>query len=283
MRAALLLWSAVVTQSLVGSAAAQVAAGPPADVPAGALQSVEIEDRAARQLFEVATMHYQQGRFTDAAQEYEQAYRLSNRPGLLYNAFLGYRDAGERRDALRVLRAYLAAVPDRPDRTVLEARAATLEREVAESERVAAAEPTPTPPPTPDEPPASVPPPIAAPHPSDRARAEPSRVLPIVLFGVGGALVAAAVVTGIVTLGQHADLADACPSGTCAPSLQGDIDSMQSFALATDILAVTGIAAASAGLVLWLTARAGPESSESVHTSFGCGPAGCGAFVRWRL
>lgn len=90
-------------------------------------------DMQARSHFRLGREYYQQGRFHDAASEFEAAYGLSGRAALLYNVYISYREALDTPKAAGALRGYLAAVPDAPDRENLSARLSALEAQVAQS------------------------------------------------------------------------------------------------------------------------------------------------------
>ena len=97
-------------------------------------QDEDMTDQQARSHFRLGREYYQQGRFPDAAREFEVAYGLSGRAALLYNVYISYRDALDTPKAAAALRGYLAAVPDAPDRENLAARLAALESQVAQSQ-----------------------------------------------------------------------------------------------------------------------------------------------------
>ena len=84
----------------------------------------DMTDQQARGHFRLGRELYGQGRFREAAQEFEVAYGMSGRSQLLFNVYLAYRDAQDTQNAARALRGYLSAVPDAPDREHLTARRA---------------------------------------------------------------------------------------------------------------------------------------------------------------
>ena len=94
----------------------------------------ELDDARAREHFTIATRYYDEGRFIEAAQQFEEAYELSGRPELQYNAYIAYREAHQSRRAAAMLRGYLAAVPNAPDRVNLQARLEELERVIEQDE-----------------------------------------------------------------------------------------------------------------------------------------------------
>ncbi|HEU4537762.1 MAG TPA: hypothetical protein VFS00_26760 [Polyangiaceae bacterium] len=127
--------------------------------------------------------------------------------------------------------------------------------------------------------------PSAAEAPPAPARATP--VLPWVLLGVGGAALAGGAVTGVLALRGVDDLEDRCPNNRC-PS-DSDYESRkrstQTFAVATDVLLITGGAAAAvgAGWLLFGPHAKGATKASAVNNFAGsaaCTPAGCAAFLR---
>ncbi len=76
----------------------------------------------AKAHYRTGEIDYQQGKFSDAAKEFEEAYRLTARPELLYNMGKSYDGAGDLRGALIVYRRFLSAMQDSPDRPFVERR-----------------------------------------------------------------------------------------------------------------------------------------------------------------
>ena len=109
---------------------------------AGQMRAAVIGEDAARSHFRVGQLLYSEGRFADAAAEFEQAYFLSNRTPLLYNAFIAYRDANDLEHAIVVLDEYLRREPNIEDAVALQRRLnamrATLESRMTEQTDVVA-------------------------------------------------------------------------------------------------------------------------------------------------
>lgn len=53
----------------------------------------QLADEQARAHFRVGQSMYDAGRFAEAAHEFEEAFRLSQRSELLFNAYVAFRDA----------------------------------------------------------------------------------------------------------------------------------------------------------------------------------------------
>ena len=104
-------------------------------------------------------------------------------------------------------------------------------------------------------------PPPAAPAGPESGRSAP--IGPWITVGIGGALLAAGTITGILALGKTSDIASACPNDACPASY--DLDSNRSSARglvrATDILLLGGGIIAAGGLT-WLLLSGGGSSSN---------------------
>ncbi len=86
---------------------------------------------AARKRYEVGERHYVEGRYWQAGKAFEEAYSLSKRGDLLFNAGRAY-DRGEYAvRAIEAYRGYLSAVGDAPDRGQIEKRLQELQASLA--------------------------------------------------------------------------------------------------------------------------------------------------------
>jgi tetratricopeptide (TPR) repeat protein len=93
-----------------------------ADAPPGA--DLEL----AKAHFNTGQIYYERGRFPDAAREFEEAYRLSGRPELLYNMGKAYDGSTDAARALSAYRHFLAQVRDSTDRPWVNGRVEQLGR-----------------------------------------------------------------------------------------------------------------------------------------------------------
>lgn len=235
--------------------------------PGAAAQS-DAEEQRARVHFEAGRLHYEEGRFARAAEEFQQAYELSGKSDLLYNTFLAHRDAGQLEGAVEALASYLEEVPDQPNRNKLEARLASMEAQL-EARRDH------------DDAPdgAAI---VAEPEAEDEAAGFP--VGPSATMGAGGALLLSALITGIMAKGAESDLDDACPGRVdCDPADASIRDRMNRLGLATDVMWITGTAAAAGGLIWLLLSRRKGEEAQEPPLSLGCGPTGCKVGYRGRF
>ena len=285
--------------AMLASAAAPVLAQPPSGSTESMAQATtndtDMTDAQARAHFRLGRQAYEEGRFSDAAQEFEIAYGLSGRGQLLYNVYLAYRDAQDLPNAARALRGYLAAVPDAEDHEHLQARLTSLEASVTADQEAQAAR--------------------------DAETAEQRRQLedaerraleaemraqqgptvsrpwwPWVIFGSGLALVAVGVGVGVAA-GQDGDalrrscvtqsattgLEQPIVAGTmCSPSVSLDSrrSSIMTEAAVSDALWIGGSVIAITGLVLAFVLPDDVTTADGTPAvSAGCGPTGCSGSV----
>lgn len=188
-------------------------------------------DERARVHFEAGRGYYDQGRFEDAAREFEEAYRLSPRPQLLYNISQASREAGNLPRAIESLRQYLAETPDAANRAALERRLRTMEEQQRGTQATA---------PMPEGP--------------DPTGDEDSGGFPVgpVVIAVGGVAVIAGLITGWLALDAESSLEEMCPDGACPPSVDVDAEASRGQTLATvsDVLVFGGLAVAAGGLLV---------------------------------
>ncbi len=245
-----------------------------------------LDDQAAREYFNSGRNLYDLGRFTEAAEQFQQAYDLSARAPLLYNLYLAHRDASNDREAANALRLYLEQMPELENRRSLEVRLENLERAIAEqdAEREAAAR----------EAEAAV---RAEQEQREREEEERRRIarenatspVPWIIAGVGGVMVVAGVITGVVALGLASGLEEDCGDlgdGTfsCDPTdddLMSRQSSLSAVAPLTDVLLIGGGIVAAAGITWGIVQLMGAgDEDEPPPVSAACGPTGCGASVR---
>jgi tetratricopeptide (TPR) repeat protein len=105
-----------------GTARAQTKAAEP---------SSAADDEVARGLFQAGKAAYENGKYEEALQLFEQAHARSGRPQLLFNIGQTAERLRQDQKALEVFRAYLTQVPDAPNRLEVEARIKQLEQWVA--------------------------------------------------------------------------------------------------------------------------------------------------------
>lgn len=245
----------------------------------GQMRDAELSEERARQHFRVGQALYESGRFGEAAAEFRQAYLLSHRATLLYNAYVAFRDAGDLENAIVSLDEYLRREPDAEDADVLRRRLAVmrenldarmtsasavaeerrrleeermeLEREADEQRRRADA--------------------------AEATIAEQSSPVPWVVGGSGLGILAGAGIAALIANGNSSDAEDLCPNHVCprdgTVSLGGVRDSLRRPALAADVMLGIGGATLVTGVVLLIAQHAGDDSP--VEAGAACGPTGC--------
>jgi tetratricopeptide (TPR) repeat protein len=276
---------------LGGAMVAQAQPGQPdANDPAMTMTETEMaaDDEQARAHFRVGRQRYEEGRFAEAARDFQEAYNLSRRAALLYNVYVAWRDAGDKPMAAEALRQYLAGMPpELPERASLEARLRSLDEEIAQNES------------------------LQAQANEARARADEERrqreaaearareeearrrqaergdpTFGWILTASGGALLVGSAITGILALGRVGELEDNCPGDRCRAGfdLEGERRSARNMVRITDILWISGAAIAATGLVLVMLSG-GDDEEEAAAPAAGamCGPDGCSAEMRVRF
>jgi tetratricopeptide (TPR) repeat protein len=94
-------------------------------IPAAARAQQRIEQ--AKREFLDGRAAYERGDYKTAYDKFKQSYILSSQPALLYNIASALQGLGRPGEAAEVLRDYLRAVPDDPERPLVEKRIASLE------------------------------------------------------------------------------------------------------------------------------------------------------------
>ncbi len=236
----------------------------------GMTEERSLAEEQARLHFRAGLGLYDAGRFRQAAEEFEEAYRLSQRPELLFNAYVAYRDASDVEGAVRSLEAFLREVEDVRDRVNLEARLSSMREALAEQQTQAALL-----------------------EENERRVAEQdasaggAEVWPWLVAAAGGAMLVAGGISGGIALSDADALVAACPNGECPLSvdLAGARSSAQSLAITSDVLLFGGGAVALTGVILGIVTAAsgGSPSAEAPLVSAGCTPTGCVATVGGRF
>src|SRR5437016_7931724 len=80
------------------------------------------EDELARAHFLSGQSYFDEGRFTDALNEFREAYRISRVPGFQYNLGVCEEKLGHVDTAIAAFERYLREAPGAPDRANVEGR-----------------------------------------------------------------------------------------------------------------------------------------------------------------
>jgi len=110
------------------------AQAPPADSQTAGDAEARPSDMEARNLFQAGQLAFEDGRFADALDAFQRAHELSQRPALLYNIGLAADRLREDELALDAFQRFVAAMPDAPERSRVEARIAAIRQAIARRE-----------------------------------------------------------------------------------------------------------------------------------------------------
>ncbi|MFI5307900.1 MAG: hypothetical protein ACHQ53_11130 [Polyangiales bacterium] len=275
------------------AAALSLAFGSSAHAQGGVIDmGASMPDQEAKAHFKVGKSLYEAGRFAEAAQEWEQAYQLSQKPELLYNVYVASRDASDQPKAIEALRRYLesSAEMDTDTRANLQARLRVMQEANSRAPAGSAATPSPA---SESQTASSTPPQTtAAPQPAAAAAASAdtahgTRTASYVLLGVGGGLLAVAVATGIVASSKISHIEDRCPNDACPADydLSGRRHDARVWRTVTLAVGGAGLLTAGVGAVLLLSQGGSSERAPAASptATLDCGPSGCLAHVSSRF
>ncbi|MBX3269966.1 MAG: tetratricopeptide repeat protein [Sandaracinaceae bacterium] len=251
------------------------------DAPAeGTTPSAE-EDARARELFQLGDRLYQHGQYDAAIDAFQEAYRLSRRPLMLFNLANAQERAGYLAEAVENLTGYIDHAPE-AERTAIANRIAAMRERIASGSATPEPEP-PEPEPLP-EPSATA----AATRPAPVEPAGPDLTAAAVVLGAAGALLVTGIALGAAALdvrgqvdAQCARAADGrrlCPS-TVEPLLERDAI----LAASTDVAFGLTAVAAALGVYLLADALAGGNGGEAVAVGAAIGPDGVAAVALTRF
>jgi tetratricopeptide (TPR) repeat protein len=168
----------------------------------------EADLTAAKAAFQAGNVSFNEADYPRALLYWEDAFRRDcTAHPLLLNLARAYELDGQKQQAVIALEAFLAREPKSPERAQITRRVEVLKKQI-ESDQ-AALKALPPPPAAAPAPASSAPAPVDAPPPAESSKG--TQVLPLVIAGVGGAVV---IVGGIVWLGAAAEVRDfekACP------------------------------------------------------------------------
>lgn len=237
--------------ALLGAPASAVAQDVSAQSPAP-----DAEARA-RELFQAGADAMRQGRYESALASFEEAGRLSDRAGLLFNIALAHERLRHDREALAHYERYLAEADDPPNRAEVERRIEVLRDALARSEGAPSGGET-----TRDDGAGDSPPEtgtiVLVPAASD-APSEGSDLLPWVLVAASGGVAVAGAALFAAGKGESSDVSNAMPGASwsdheSAASRGGTFQTIGVVAMAA------GLAGVAAGVALLIVG--GAEDDE---------------------
>ncbi len=104
----------------------------PALASTGSPRKLDVDaPKAAQQRYEIALIAYREGRYAEAAREFDVAATIAPKSAkLAYNAARSWERAGDSEKAIARYRSYLALSPQAKDRATVEATVAALEAQI---------------------------------------------------------------------------------------------------------------------------------------------------------
>lgn len=227
-------------------------------VAAKSASTAEASGPEAEQVFallEQGMQHADAGRWPEALAAFEQARAIAPYPNVLFQLARAQHALGHPAQAQAALDEYeQSAGPHNPNQ--------------GEAERLKAQLSEPPPPTLASEAPAYA--------PSDQEPAAPRFPIgPVVTMSAGGAVLIAALTTGLLTNAREDELVRNCDSELICDSKLAEVkDGGKDLKLVTNVLLVTGGAAITAGL-LWLLLSDGEPEQQRVQAGLGCTHDGC--------
>lgn len=238
-------------------------------------------DELARRHFDSGVAYLEESDLENALKAFEKAYGLSKRPAILLNVASVHERRGDTQAAIAALRGYLDAEPNGEHAETTKLRLQNLEKRAAEEAAAAPSTPTATEPAAAPPPPA--PPAAALGTPPAAEPAKSNRLPAYIAFGVGGAGLVTAVVTGLVANGEYQSAKDQC-SPNCSDD---DVSTGRTMALVSTVATGVAVIGAGVGVTLLLTeadaasGRRGGRNAASV--SLGVTHAGVQGSASWRF
>lgn len=214
-----------------------------------AAPAARADDEVAKKYYELGKTLYSRSDYEGAIKQFEEAYRLSRKPDLLYNIARSHEALGQYEKAIEVYRRYLPTQPPSAQGEV-KVRIANMER-LAERQRRERAQST---------------------APLPRRSSLPGWLT----VGAGGALLATGAVFAGLAASKQSAVEEKIAAGVDYSSF-ADLDSQgRRFRTTSIVLLAAGGAAAATGVVLLvLRARAGATSERAwLAPTFAAGNAG---------
>lgn len=220
-------------------------------------------DDQARTHFESGRLYFDRGDYDASLREFEAAYDLSHRSGLLYNIYLSLERLGRLDEAAERLAAFLESDAETPaeQRANLETRLANIrERAAAARESEPAA-------------------PLAPPPPAADGGLGTTGVIGLVSLAAGGASLVVAGITGVLAVGEDDDVSARCGEDAGRVCTEDDVSSLRTLVTVSDVTFAIGAVLAVAGgtlLVIDLVGDSDDSSTEHAWLAPAFGPGQVG-------
>lgn len=210
------------------------------------------DDERARAHFVAAEAYYQDGRFSEAAREFEEAYQLSGRPEMLINLARAQERANDPSGAITTLELLLGRYPQTSYKLEAETQLAKLRELRPASAETAPVEVAP------------VAEPVTSAEPEKR-KVWPPRWPTLAVGGAAVASVLVAVGTGWAAHAKYGDLDDRCPGGACDEAYEHDRDRGQRLSRTSTGFTFVAVALGGVTAALWIL----DLKSERAHAQLG--------------
>ncbi len=245
--------------------------------PAVATAQDELDERA-RTHFQAGTSYFEAAQYEDALREFEEAYRLSNRVGLLYNVAISHERLGHWSEAADYLERYLEQQPDIDNREVLELKVRNLRERSAQGQTGTGTE---TGTGTGTETGTGSGTGTGAGTGSETTGGGGFPVPAIVSFAAAGVGAVLWATFGILAISEDSRLGTDCAAMPCTDD---DVGTLRAFDLVADIGFGVTLLGAALGTIFFLTMR-GEDGAEpdTAAVSPWVGPSGGGVSVRGTL
>ena len=234
-------------------------------------QEPTAQDEQARTHFQSGRLYFDRAQYDDALREFEAAYELSHRAGLLYNIYLTYERLGRYGEAADRLEQFLRDDPTIEDeqRATYEARIANLRERVATDAPPDPIQTTPT----------------APVQPADDGGLTALGIAGVVTLGAGAASLIVFAITGGMALGEDASLADRCGANAGRTCTEEDVSGLRTLTTVADVTWVAGLVLAAVGGTLLAIDLTSDRSRETARISLApmMGPGIAGVSVGGRL
>lgn len=248
--------------------------------------------RQAKRAFKAGQTFMRLQRYADAVVEFKKAHVLTEDDLVMGQVALAYEKGGDYEQALQAIRRYREALPE-ADRASVDPMIARYDQLIAAGKsqplRLPGEEPAPVAPPPPPPPPAPDPAAAGAAE-SGQAPATPNdatglldeaprrrRVWTWVAAGTAAALGVSALVLGLSAQSKYSELEDRCGPDTGGLCAQGDVDSVRTRAVVTDVLWGSALAAGITSAVLFFVEGRGRSERGAANPDQGGGDRPGGA------
>ena len=223
-------------------------------------------DERAQFHFRAGTSYFEDGRYAESAEQFDEAYRLSQRPMLLANASLAYERAGNLAVAIERMEAFFAADVGDVGGGYMTSQERLEGLRARHALQLAEAEPATEPETAEEDGPDS-----SSADDADEARepGSPLRSSGLVVGAGGVALGAAALGLGLRARAIHRDLTRVCgPAGdACPASRADDIERGPRLSRSAGALGITAGVSVALGLTLFLLGGASAEDEPAAQVA----------------